>query len=132
MHYKDLQNKLHFLDDDAFVHLLPAGSVAITDEEAAALAPTPDPQVVLAFKKDKLRAVREGLLNRLAGIALAAQLTGDAATTAAYLTVRQGLLDITGGLPTDDTVDSIVMTRYAVLKAACTPQMIAAFAQVDA
>ena len=41
-HYKDLQNKLHFLDDVAFEHMLPAGCIQITDEEAATLsAPQP-------------------------------------------------------------------------------------------
>jgi hypothetical protein len=34
MHYKSPDNSVHFLDDDSFVHLLPAGSVQITDEEA--------------------------------------------------------------------------------------------------
>ncbi len=40
-HYKAPDNSLHFLDDDAFVHLLPEGSIAITDEEAEALRPVP-------------------------------------------------------------------------------------------
>lgn len=40
-HYKAPDNSLHFLDDDAFVHLLPEGSVQITDEEAEALRPVP-------------------------------------------------------------------------------------------
>jgi len=39
MHYKALDNSLHFLDDDAYAHLLPEGSVQITDEEAEALRP---------------------------------------------------------------------------------------------
>ena len=44
MNYKALDNSLHFLDDDSFVNLLPAGSIAITDEEAEALNPvTPEP-----------------------------------------------------------------------------------------
>ena len=34
MHYKAPDNSLHFLDDDSFAHLLPTGSVQITDEEA--------------------------------------------------------------------------------------------------
>lgn len=38
-HHKALDNSLHFLDNDSFVHLLPAGSVQITDEEAEALHP---------------------------------------------------------------------------------------------
>jgi len=41
MHYKAPDNSLHFLDDDSFVHLLPAGSVPITDAEADALRPKP-------------------------------------------------------------------------------------------
>ncbi len=95
-------------------------------------APAIDMQSILTVKKAKLRTVREGILNRLSGIALAAQLTGDTATTAAYITVRQGLLDITENLPADETIDGVVMYRYASLVGACTPQMVTAFAQVDA
>jgi hypothetical protein len=39
MHYKAPDNSLHFLDDDSFAHILPAGSVQITDEEAESLRP---------------------------------------------------------------------------------------------
>jgi len=39
MHYKAPDNSVHFLDDASFAHLLPAGSVQITDEEAEALRP---------------------------------------------------------------------------------------------
>lgn len=35
--YKDTENKLHFLDDVAYEHLLPAGCVQITDAEADAI-----------------------------------------------------------------------------------------------
>jgi hypothetical protein len=38
-HYKDTENKLHFIDDDSFAHYLPAGCVKITDAEADALRP---------------------------------------------------------------------------------------------
>lgn len=42
--YKAPDNSLHFLDDDSFAHLLPAGSVPITEDEAEALRPaTPPP-----------------------------------------------------------------------------------------
>ena len=41
MHYKDTNNKLHWLDSASDVHLLPAGSVQITDAEAEALRPVP-------------------------------------------------------------------------------------------
>ena len=35
--YKDTNNELHFLDSAEFEYLLPAGCVAITDEEAQAI-----------------------------------------------------------------------------------------------
>jgi hypothetical protein len=40
-HYKDTENKLHWLDSAEYEHLLPAGCVPITDEEADALRPKP-------------------------------------------------------------------------------------------
>lgn len=32
-YYKSPNNKLHWLDDDSFVHLLPSGSVPITESD---------------------------------------------------------------------------------------------------
>lgn len=40
MHYKAPDNSLHFIEPE-FAHLLPAGSVAITDKEAENLRPKP-------------------------------------------------------------------------------------------
>ena len=37
MYYKDPNNEVHFLEDANFEHLLPANSVAITNEQAEAL-----------------------------------------------------------------------------------------------
>jgi len=34
MHYKDLEDNLHFLDSAEFEHLLPVGCVQITNDEA--------------------------------------------------------------------------------------------------
>jgi len=50
MHYKAPDNSVHFLDDDNFLQLLPAGSVPITAEEAEALKPVhvPTPAEQLA------------------------------------------------------------------------------------
>lgn len=42
-HYKDLNNGLHWLDDDSFAHYLPTGCVKITDAEAAVLRPVHTP-----------------------------------------------------------------------------------------
>jgi len=50
MHYKAPDNSIHFLDDASFAHLLPAGSVQITDEEAEALRPKP-PELTYAQKR---------------------------------------------------------------------------------
>lgn len=44
-YFKDKANALHFLDDAAFVYLLPEGYVEITDKEAAALQAPPPPTV---------------------------------------------------------------------------------------
>lgn len=135
------------------VYLIPAGAVETAPPvpsagefakwingawvlEALPVAPPPtqptDDEIIFA-KKQAVRTVREGILNRLAGIALAAYLSGDTATTAAYVTVRQGLLEITDNWPTDPAaIDGLVTNRYGALVAQCTPQMISAFAQVDA
>ena len=42
MNYKAPDNSLHFIEPE-FAHLLPAGCVQITDEEAEALRPVPPP-----------------------------------------------------------------------------------------
>lgn len=50
--YKDTENKLHWLDDESHEYLLPAGSVKITEEEAAQIKAAqtpiiePDPKMV--------------------------------------------------------------------------------------
>lgn len=41
-YYKAPNNSVHFLDNSAHAHLLPAGTVEITDAEAEALKPTAD------------------------------------------------------------------------------------------
>ena len=43
-HYKAPDNSLHFIEPE-FAHLLPEGSIAITDEEAEALRPVITPTV---------------------------------------------------------------------------------------
>ena len=52
MHYKAPDNSLHFIEPE-YAHLLPAGSVPITDEEAEALKPVPAPPTT----QDKLNAL---------------------------------------------------------------------------
>ena len=55
-HYKDTENKLHFLDDEAFEHMLPPGCVKITDAEAEALRPVPAPVVPQVVSRFQARA----------------------------------------------------------------------------
>ena len=40
-HYRDTQNKLHWLDSAEYESFLPVGSIEITDAEAEALRPQP-------------------------------------------------------------------------------------------
>lgn len=54
--YKDQHNNVHHLDDAAFAHLLPAGCVQITDEEAEALRPVPVPSVPQVVSRFQARA----------------------------------------------------------------------------
>lgn len=126
--------------NDDTVSVCPEGAFEITAAEwdrrfdlrlvNGVLDVDPPPAPVDQSRLSQLRATREQILNRLAGITLAANLSGDTATTAAYLIVRAGLLDITKDLPAD--LDTAVRQRYAALVAQCTPQMRSAFAQVDA
>jgi hypothetical protein len=96
-------------------------------------ADTPDPAQIIEAKKQNVRQVRKQILDILTGIALAAQLEGDTATTDAYLVVLQGLKDITEDWPADPAlVDLFVMQKYIAIRAQCTPQMVSAFAQVAA
>ena len=61
MYYKDPTNKLHHLDDAAFEHLLPDGTVQITDAEAQEIiaANTPAPMV-----KDQIAAIESTITQR--------------------------------------------------------------------
>lgn len=69
MHYKAPDNSLHFLDDDSFAYLLPAGSFPITDEEAEALKPQTDPKEAIKAQIASLEAsitprrLREALIS---------------------------------------------------------------------
>ena len=61
MNYKAPDNSLHFLDDDAFAHLLPAGCAPITEAEASALrqAPTQTPDQIKASQWQAIKTERD-------------------------------------------------------------------------
>lgn len=50
-HYKDTENKLHFIEGESFAHLLPPGCVRVTDAEAEGLRnpPLTNEQIVATF-----------------------------------------------------------------------------------
>lgn len=64
-YYKDTNNQLHWLDDSAFAHLLPEGSVQITDEEAAAIQeankPVPAPVTQISPRQIRMAMTQLGL-----------------------------------------------------------------------
>ena len=106
MNYKAPDNSLHFIDDDAFAHLLPAGSVAITDEEAEALKPVPPPPTVQEqlAKLDADNALTQRNLREFILL-----------TTEAIKAATNGAVDL-GQLPGVANVAS-VEARAAVLRA---------------
>jgi hypothetical protein len=57
-YFKDQSSTLHFLDDLAFVHLLPKGSVEIGNEEAAQLH-TPTVEQAKAHKWEAIKIERD-------------------------------------------------------------------------
>lgn len=66
-YFKDIQNKVHFLDSEDFIHLLPKGSVEIQEEEAIAIsAPPPTKEEVAQAEESAAKAAAlEALLNTM-------------------------------------------------------------------
>ena len=77
MHYKSLDNQLHFIDSAEYEHLLPSGSVQITDAEAATLRAANAPVLTYAQKR---AAEYPPMTDYLDGIA-----KGDTAQVDAYI-----------------------------------------------
>ncbi len=82
--YVDTNGSVHAIEDEAFAYLLPAGSVPITDEEAAAirqaaLAAVSVPTSV-TMRQARLALLSAGLLSNVnAAVAAMPGLEGDAA-----------------------------------------------------
>lgn len=66
-HYRDTENKVHWLDSIEFEYLLPSGSVQITNEEASALNPHPEPLIpsVVSMRQARLALMEYGLLDQV-------------------------------------------------------------------
>lgn len=99
-------------------------------------ADMPDPVAMIEAKKQTVRALREQVLDRLAGIAGRAQRKGDTDLAAACDTASEALLDITKDLPSEpDAVELELLSRYQVIAFTviqAAPSLASAFAQVDA
>lgn len=99
-------------------------------------ADAPDPEQIIKAKKQAVRALREQVLDRLAGIAGRASRKGDTEVAAACDTASEALLDITKDLPdTPEAVELALFTRYqtiALTAIAAAPSLATAFARVDA
>jgi hypothetical protein len=79
-HYKSPDNSLHYIDDTSLVHLLPKGSVPITEDEAEYLRPKPKPDpkwIGIEFGGVMCSATREDQ-NGLMAVLLAFQMQGAA------------------------------------------------------
>lgn len=93
-------------------------------------------QELMNSKLEKVRDVREQILNRLMGIASRAQRSGDATLAQACDSAAVALLDITKNLPEDIAlVDSEVLKRYQNIvsqAAVSAPAIVAAFDSMNA
>jgi hypothetical protein len=85
----------------------------------------------------EVRALRERILNRLAGIAAAAQVAEDTTTLTAFVDARQRLLDITkapavAAATTAGEAKLAVKAEYALIVSACPAALRTAILTVDA
>lgn len=62
-HFKDSNNNLHWLDDVSYSHLLPEGSVQITDEEANQIRLSYIPQPTLSELAESVRVALQSAID---------------------------------------------------------------------
>lgn len=102
---------------------------------------TPPPPVPFADQAApflaEVRTTREAILNRLAGIGLAALIAADTQTAAAVFESRQALLDITKqpdvvGATTMDDLKAAVLAAYRAITSTAPDTVRSAFNMVDA
>jgi hypothetical protein len=114
------------------------GAWALVDVPTVPEPPAPPPPAPWSPNRllKVVKAGREIALNRLAGIAFAADKGGDPVTVTACLAARQSLLDITK-LPavlaaTDDaSLTAAIGAGYAAIVGACPANIVSAFAGIQ-
>lgn len=111
--------------------------VAMTAAEVKAHLNPPASPADLAAELAAFRGLREGYLNRLTGIGLAAQLEGDADTLAAAVAMRRGLLDMTDApavvaASTREEIQTALKSGYAALVSAVPAKLRNEFKKVGA
>jgi methionyl-tRNA formyltransferase len=92
--FKDPQNNLHFLDDDAFEYLLPEGSVLITDAEAEEIRATATARA--SASPAAIIAAAQAALDK-SDIQVLRCYETSAPLPAAWVTYRQQLRDVISG-----------------------------------
>jgi hypothetical protein len=90
-HYKDSSNKLHFLASADYEHLLPAGCVPITDQEAvdiriaSIVPPTVQDKIHTLEATVTQRRLREAALGTASGLEWLTEVEAQLATLRAQL-----------------------------------------------
>lgn len=101
----------------------PINKIMVPGADGAPILTDPDPLPLSAIKSnffEKVRTARETVLNRLAGIGLAAQISNDAVTVAKVITTRMALLNITSASEVNAATDeaelkSALLSEYQAI-----------------
>ncbi len=141
MYYKANDNSVHCIDP-AFEHLLPAGCVSITEQEAQALRlqydQAPAPELTLDQIKDQaratVRAARKPVFYTLAGMQSEALATGDTATATAIVGIQQALkalpeTDLSACLSAAE-VDAAFVAAWLAIAYSAPANVVSAFNEV--
>lgn len=112
-----------------------ANAQALMDAHLAELNAPPTEADEIAAYKDEVRALRETVLNRLAGIGVAALASHNNQLSGAILDARQALLDITAdpgvlGAQTKAEVEVAFAVAWSAIRNAAPAELRSAFSQV--
>jgi hypothetical protein len=141
-YFKDAAGAVYAYDADGSQdHAIPAGQTAITYEQMLVIVNPETPAQawarVAAAYLVTVRETREAILNRLAGIGVAAILADDTATSQAVATARLALLAITddAGVVAASNIDALkgaVLAAYKAIAKAAPAELRKAFDVVGA